>query len=136
MNCGPTGVAGRRKTVAAGILLLCTGIALASAGCTVSPENVDRELTNVVSWTTASESDIFGFDVYRSDTRGGSFVRITAQPVAGGGTTDVPRDYRFVDDDIDAGQVYFYYVESISLSGERKRFTPVMRAAPKGASGR
>lgn len=105
-------------------------------GCAVAPEAADKELTNAIRWSTASESDNFGFDVYRSEDRGGPFERVTDHPLAGGGTTDLPRTYRFVDEDIQAGQAYFYYVESISLSGERKRFTPVMRAPPKYSSDR
>lgn len=108
----------------ASILLLVSGCA---GGL---PSSKDR-LTNTVTWATASESDNFGFDVYRSTVRSAPFERLTVEPVAGGGTTDLPRSYRFVDDEIEAGQEYFYYVESISLSGERKRFTPVMRAPPK-----
>jgi hypothetical protein len=88
-------------------------------------------LTNTVTWSTASESDNFGFDVYRAERREGPYERITAQPLEGGGTTDLPRDYRFVDERVEPGVEYFYYVESVSLSGERRRFTPIMRAAPK-----
>ncbi len=119
----------------AGMLTLGRLLAAASvavmAGCAVAPEAGQVELSNTVTWSTASESDNFGFDVHRSERRDGRFERITEQPLEGGGTTDLPRDYRFVDDDIESGQEYFYYVESISLSGERKRFTPVMRAPPK-----
>lgn len=112
-------------------LLACLSISLLTAGCAGGlPASRDR-LTNAITWATASESDNFGFDVYRSESRSGPFERLTVEPIAGGGTTDLPRNYRFEDDDIEAGQEYFYYVESISLSGERKRFTPVMRAPPK-----
>lgn len=108
--------------------------ALNLAGCAGLPETTDEgngALANTIKWSTASESDNFGFDIYRSQSADGGFERITTQPIVGGGTTDVPRQYRFVDESIEAGQTYFYYVESISLSGERKRFTPLMRAPAK-----
>ncbi|MEX0915418.1 MAG: hypothetical protein WD397_16295 [Wenzhouxiangellaceae bacterium] len=107
--------------------------ALAIAACTSAPmqESGNHRLTNTVTWSTASESNNFGFDIYRGEQNDGPFERITAQPVLGAGTTDLPRDYRFVDREIEAGKIYFYYVESISLSGERKRFTPVMKAPAK-----
>lgn len=101
------------------------------AACAAVPEARELGVSNTVTWSTASESDNFGFDVYRSRSRDGRFERISNQPLVGGGTTDLPRDYRFVDDDIEIGTEYFYYVESISLSGERQRFTPVMRAPAK-----
>lgn len=103
---------------------------LALAGCATP---TGEPLTNTVTWSTASESDNFGFDVYRAETPEGPFVRITPQPVLGAGTSDLIGNYRFVDRKIDAGRAYFYYVESISLSGKRKRFTPVMQAPPKQA---
>jgi len=122
--------------------VLIPAAALALAGCAstpapheAQPTSADRELTNTITWSTASESDNFGFDIYRSERSDGPFKRITPQPVLGAGTTDLPRDYRFVDAGIKAGRTYFYYVESISLSGERKRFTPVMMAPPKHLSG-
>lgn len=120
----------RNRTATAGLILI-SFFALSVAGCVAVPESRPAELANAVTWSTASESENFGFDVYRAQEQGGDYVRITNQPLAGGGTTDLPRGYRFVDDDIEPGQEYFYYVESISLSGERKRFTPVMRAPPK-----
>ena len=49
----------------------------------------------------------------------------------GAGTSDLPSSYVFVDDTIDPDQEYFYYVESISMSGVRERFTPIIRAPAK-----
>ncbi len=86
---------------------------------------------NRVRWSTASEVENYGFDVYRAEREEGPFVRLTARAIAGGGTTDTPREYEFVDTPIDPSRVYFYYVESISLGGERERFTPVERVGPK-----
>lgn len=109
----------------------CTLLAFLVVACLGPSPTAQTPLANVIHWSTASESDNFGFDVYRSENRDGPFERVTRQPLAGGGTTDLSREYRFLDDAIEAGQEYFYYVESVSLSGERKRFTPVMRASPK-----
>lgn len=89
-------------------------------------------IANTIRWSTASEVDNFGFDVYRAEAADGPFVRLTAKPVAGAQTTDEPQAYAFVDDTILPGRAYFYFVESISLAGVRERFTPVIRAGPKG----
>jgi hypothetical protein len=87
--------------------------------------------TNTVRWSTASEVDNFGFDVYRSDREEGPFERITASPLLGAVTTDIPQRYEWVDTEIDPSRAYHYYVESISMTGVRERFTPVIRAKPK-----
>ena len=86
---------------------------------------------NTVRWSTASEVDNFGYDVYRGDTPDGPFVRITPRPIQGAGTSDETHRYVFVDEDIDPRRSYYYFVESIDLRGVRQRFTPVIEAPPK-----
>lgn len=103
----------------------------APAAAAAPSGETEKPLFNRIRWTTASEVDNFGFDVYRAESEAGPFVRITPQPIAGGGTSDTPRSYEFVDSTIDPTKAYWYYVESISMGGERERFTPVQRVAPK-----
>jgi hypothetical protein len=86
---------------------------------------------NTIRWATATELENFGFDVYRGENENGPFTRLTEQAIQGAGTTDVPQRYRFVDDAIDPCRAYYYYVESISMSGVRERLTPVARVAAK-----
>ena len=99
------------------------------ASALTEPE--EKVYRNTVKWSTASEVDNFGFNVYRGESPEGPFVRLNESVVEGGGTTDETRRYRFVDEEIDPHRTYYYYVESISMSGERKRFTPVGKALPK-----
>lgn len=94
-------------------------------------EAEDEPLVNTLKWTTASEVENFGFDIYRSLAEGGPFDRITDTPLAGAGTTDEPQSYVYVDEDIDPSKDYFYYIESISLGGIREKFSPVIRAPAK-----
>ncbi len=122
--------AGRKRFMPAAVLLMGC-ISGLMTGCAIEPKESSDRLINLISWSTASESDNFGFDVYRSETEQGPFDRISTEPLEGGGTTDLPRNYRFVDETIVSGQEYFYYVESISLRGQRQRFTPLMHAPPK-----
>ena len=91
----------------------------------------EKGYENTLKWTTASEQENFGYDVYRSESVDGPFTRITEEPVSGAGTTDETNEYRYVDRRIDPHKAYYYYVEAISLGGERARFTPIIRAAPK-----
>ena len=88
-------------------------------------------ISNTLRWRTASEVDNFGFDVYRGDDEEGPFDRLTAEPIPGAGTTDEPQTYSFDDPTIAPGTVYWYYVESISMSGVREQFTPVFASKPK-----
>jgi hypothetical protein len=91
----------------------------------------EEEFSNTLRWSTASEVDNFGFDVYRAETEEGPFERMTEDPIAGAGTTDLPSKYAFEDAAIDPETTYYYYVESISLQGVREQFTPIIRAPAK-----
>jgi hypothetical protein len=88
-------------------------------------------LSNTLKWSTASEVENFGYDVYRADAEEGPWVRINAKPIPGAGTLDEPSYYQYMDSNIDPTRPYFYYVESISLKGVREKFTPVIKAPAK-----
>jgi len=95
----------------------------------------DEPPVNTLKWTTASEVDNFGFDIYRGMTEDGPFERITAEPIPGAGTTDEPQKYVFVDSEIDPTRDYFYFIESISLGGVREKFSPIIRSPAKQPTG-
>ena len=86
---------------------------------------------NTIRWVTQSEEDTFGYDVYRGVSEEGPFERINTATLLGAGTTDIPQRYAFTDDTIEADTVYWYYVETIALTGERSRLTPVYPSKPK-----
>ena len=96
-----------------------------------APAEDSEPITNTLKWSTASEVDNFGFDVYRSTLEEGPFERITGTPIEGAGTVDAPQYYEFIDADIEPTQDYYYYVESISIDGVRERFSPIIKAPAK-----
>ena len=89
---------------------------------------------NVIRWTTQSEEDNFGYNVYRGSEKQGPFTRINARIIPGFGTTDIPQSYEYRDTSIEPATVYWYYVQSISLTGERVQLTPVYPSKPKSRS--
>ncbi|MCK9489574.1 MAG: hypothetical protein M0Q42_09300 [Xanthomonadales bacterium] len=90
-----------------------------------------ERIANTPRWSTASELENFGFDVYRAESEEGPFDRLTIDPIPGAGTSDEPHQYSFRDDTIDPCVDYWYYVESVSTSGTREKFTPTFRAPAK-----
>lgn len=116
-------------------LILIAGPVLATelpAGCgsQAAVPDADR-LANTIRWTTASEQDNFGYDVYRGLGEEGPFDKLNATPVLGHGTTDETSRYSYRDASIDPCVGYWYYVESISTGGDREIFTPVVFVKPK-----
>jgi hypothetical protein len=91
----------------------------------------DQRIANTARWSTASEQDNFGFDVYRGNTEKGEFTKLTKEPILGAGTSDETHKYEYRDDTIDPCREYWYYVEGITTSGARAKFTPTFRAPPK-----
>lgn len=91
----------------------------------------EQRIANTVRWSTASEQDNFGYDVYRGDAEEGPFTKLNPEPIAGAGTTDTSHSYEFRDDTIDPCSSYWYYVESISTSGQHEKFTPTFQAKAK-----
>jgi len=90
-----------------------------------------ERVKNTAHWTTASEEENFGYDVYRGDREEGPFVKLTKQPILGNGTTPETHKYEYADDAIDPCKDYWYYVESISTDGAREKFTPVFHVPAK-----
>lgn len=132
------------------VMLAVVGVWVGAWGCASSTETVDRQgepaaptpapgagetveapPVNTLKWTTASEVDNFGFDIYRGLSKDGPFERITDEPLPGAGTTDEPQSYVYVDDEIDPTLDYYYYIESISLGGIREVFSPIIRSPAK-----
>lgn len=117
--------------------LAAAAIALLAAACTVAPPPAlqapggEATARHALRWTTASEVDTFGFDVYRAELPEGPFEKVTERPILGAGTSDQHHQYRFVDEGVDPDATYYYYVESIGLDGSRERLTPILRAGPK-----
>jgi len=129
------------------IAALVTLAGCASAPVTAQPEGLDAELpadeaqsapaeesgpiVNTLRWTTASEVDNFGFDIYRGEAEEGPFACMTPEPLLGAGTTDEPQSYVWVDESIEPETPYFYYIESISMAGDREQFSPIIMAPGK-----
>jgi hypothetical protein len=100
------------------------------SGATVAPAKKEW-LKNRIRWSTASEVDNFGYDVFRGPKEEGPFEKVNIKVIPGHGTTDEPQQYAFFDDTIEPKTEYWYYVESISIQGHRERFTPIFMAKGK-----
>ena len=73
----------------------------------------------VISWTTESELDNAGFNIFRSTSRTQDFRRINTKLIQGAGTTGQRSTYQFIDKTAKPDVAYFYRLEDIDLSGTR-----------------
>lgn len=79
-----------------------------------------------LKWTTSTEVDNYGFLVLRGDEENGPFREMTPKVIPGAGNSEVPRDYSWEDRNVVPGKTYWYYLESVSSSGTRERFSPLI----------
>jgi hypothetical protein len=73
----------------------------------------------------------FGYDVFRAESEAGPFVKVNDRPVPGHLQPGSVQTFEYEDRAIDPRKDYWYYVESITLQGERVRFTPTLKAPAK-----
>ncbi len=77
-------------------------VAAATAASGTSAAHVD------LSWAISSESDLQGYNLYRSESESGAGTKLNATPLL----TPV-----FRDDSVEAGKKYFYHVTAIDRAG-------------------
>ena len=74
----------------------------------------------VIHWTTESEFGNAGFNILRSLTKGGPFVRVNTRLIQGAGTTGERNEYKWIDATAQLNLVYYYQIEDVSFAGDRQ----------------
>jgi parallel beta-helix repeat protein len=80
-------------------------------------------VNGVLKWTTVSETNNLGFEIQRSNSVDGKFIRVGF--VAGAGTTVIPHRYEFRDT-VTTG-IYFYRLKQIDTDGTFE-YSPIIKA--------
>jgi len=115
--------------------LICALLAL--AGLTLGYRAYARRAaaTVVVEWSTASELDTAGFNLYRSDSPDGPFARVNRELIPASPDPLLGGSYSFTDTDVVAGHTYYYQLEDVETSGTTTRHGPIEVRAEAGARG-
>lgn len=85
-----------------------------------------------LQWTTLSETNNNGWNIYRSlsDDYAVS-IKVNAELIEGAGTTTNETSYEFFDEmDTIADTTYWYWLESVENSGQAEVFDPIMLQIP------
>jgi hypothetical protein len=78
----------------------------------------------ILEWTTASEVDNAGFNIYRAE-EGGAYVKINDALIAAQGSPTSGATYEFVDDNVQNRVLYSYKLEDIDINGAATLHGPV-----------
>ncbi len=111
----PRGLAGDDEVVNLGLYQPPLAVEYASFTIALQAEGAS------VCWKTLHETNNLGFHVYRSRHEHGPFERISAEMIAGHGTTLESREYCYLDARIEPGQTYYYLLEQIDQDGTVNR---------------
>jgi hypothetical protein len=113
--------------IALALVALALDSTRAHAAVTISAFNAQSLTTTiVVRWTTASELNNAGFNVYRNTSATGTFSKINPSliPVSNPGSI-IGSSYSYSDNSAIKGQTYYYKLESLDFSGHTQQFGPV-----------
>jgi len=109
-----------RKLVCTKATWLFLVLLLFAAGC---DNLIKPELT--ITWKTESELDIIGFNLLRSESEDGPFVKINLDLIPPASDPNVGGDHEYIDRDVVSGVTYFYILESIDRQGNATRSDPI-----------
>ena len=111
-------VAGRLIIVAA-VLFLIWPLAAAAEEPTPAPSVV------VVEWTTESEVDMAGFNLYRSESPDGPYLKVNPALIPGSSDPLLGGKYVYTDTNVVAGRTYYYKLEDVELDGATTLHGPI-----------
>ncbi|MCR4437663.1 MAG: SdrD B-like domain-containing protein [bacterium] len=80
-------------------------------------------------WSTASETENMGFDVYRAEGEDGPFVKINKALIPGAGNASVLHTYTYVDRDVELGKGYYYKLADVDYRGRIRLHGPISVAS-------
>ncbi|RLC45428.1 MAG: hypothetical protein DRH57_08000, partial [Candidatus Cloacimonadota bacterium] len=88
-------------------------------------------------WTTQSETDNLGWNVYRAETDNFTqSIKINPDMIEGAGTSSQPNEYSFADETgITNGKTYWYWLESVSYYGQMEQYGPIELTIPEDGGG-
>lgn len=102
------------------VFVLC----LTACGTSNAPARV------VVEWTTATEINTAGFNLYRGESAEGPSAKINSELIPASPDPLLGGKYRYEDATVVAGRTYYYQLEDVEYSGARARHGPIIVTAP------
>jgi hypothetical protein len=88
-----------------------------------------------VEWTTESEIDNAGFNLYRAESEDGEYIQINEGLIPAEGSPTEGASYEFFDEGVKNRRTYYYKLEDIDLNGVSTMHGPVS-ATPRLIYGR
>jgi hypothetical protein len=79
----------------------------------------------LLTWTTASEIDNAGFNLYRAEPENGEYVKLNSSSIPAQGSPTSGATYQYVDSEVKNRTTYYYKLEDIDINGVSTLHGPV-----------
>lgn len=79
----------------------------------------------IVEWTTESEIDTAGFNIYRSENAEGPYIKINPELIPSSPDPILGGKYVYTDTNVIAGRTYYYKLEDVELGGTTTMHGPI-----------
>ena len=79
----------------------------------------------ILLWSTGSEIDNAGFNLYRADSENGQYTKINTSFIPAQGSATQGANYEFTDTNVQNRKIYYYKLEDIDLKGKSTKHGPV-----------
>ena len=89
----------------------------------------------LLAWITESESNSWGFNIYRSLDKDKNYSQINAGLIRAAGNSTQQNNYQFHDVRIEKNSTYWYKLEQIDIDGAARYFGPVSATTSSEAAG-
>lgn len=87
----------------------------------------------IINWSTATEFQTAGFNLYRAESEQGPYQKVNAKIIPASPDPLVGGDYAYRDNQVKPGHVYFYQLEEIEIDGKVNRQETIMVTSPYGS---
>ncbi len=113
-----------------------TAQTLSTAGYTVNDSSLPVELSSFnvaqlgtnsanIQWTTQSETNMLGFNIFRNTSANMQTSQKINSVIISANNSSESYNYEFHDDIVTFPTEYYYWLESVDLSGETETFGPI-----------
>jgi len=79
----------------------------------------------ILKWTTETETNCFGYDIYKSIDEIGPYSKVNTKIIPGAGTSTKKNNYEFTDFDINKSQTYYYKIGQVDINGKQSYYGPL-----------
>jgi len=79
----------------------------------------------IVEWTTESEANLAGFNLYRSESQDGPYVKLNDTLIPASPDPVTGASYSYTDTTVEPGVTYYYRLEDVELDGKATVHGPI-----------